>query len=65
MLFQFDLSPYCSVIKENKNVNNIHVTSSTVKQWFVTAGTKITLHKRILFIKLSRQSTFACTFFAA
>jgi hypothetical protein len=29
------------VINENKNVNKINVTSSTMQLWFVTAETKI------------------------
>jgi len=65
MLFRFDSSPSCTVINENKNVNTINVTSSTVKQWFVTAETEITLHKRILFIKYSGQNKFLCIFFTA
>jgi hypothetical protein len=31
------------VVNENKNVNKIKVTGSIVKQWFVTAETKITM----------------------
>ena len=65
MLFRMDASPSFSVVNKKKNVNKINVTSSTVKQWFATAETKITSHKRILFIKYSGQNTFACIFLTA